>query len=102
MTLRLEKIDPENRQWRYYVMEVTRDLFGQWSLIREWGRIGAAGGQRMITTKATQHEAEAARDALVSQKSRRGYHLCPNLSEEVSSRPADPTEARAGGRWSQP
>ncbi|MCP4781752.1 MAG: WGR domain-containing protein [Hyphomicrobium sp.] len=28
---------------RFYAMSVQPNLFGQWSLLREWGRIGSAG-----------------------------------------------------------
>ena len=47
MFVRLEKINAEERQRRFYVMNVSRTLFGDWCLIREWGRIGSKGGQRM-------------------------------------------------------
>ena len=31
---------------RYYRMDVQPDLFGEWCLMREWGRIGSAGQTR--------------------------------------------------------
>lgn len=76
MFIRLEKINAEKRQRRFYVMNVTRTLFGEWCLIREWGRIGSAGGQRMIDYTDTEGEAEAALDRLFIQKCRRGYLIC--------------------------
>lgn len=76
MQIRLEKINPEKRQRRFYVMQVTRTLFGEWCLIREWGRIGSAGGQRMTDYAASREEAETALEKLSNLKSRRGYHLC--------------------------
>lgn len=75
MHIRLEKIFPEKRQHRFYVMQVTRTLFGEWCLIREWGRIGSAGGQRMVDYTASKAEAEAALGKLSDQKCRRGYQL---------------------------
>ena len=45
MLTRLEKINPGRRQKRFYLLQVTQTLFGEWCLIREWGRIGMAGGQ---------------------------------------------------------
>ena len=36
---------------RYYRMVIWRDLFGQASLVREWGRIGSRG-QMMVETHA--------------------------------------------------
>lgn len=53
MFVRLEKICPEKRQRRFYAMSVARTLFGEWCLVREWGRIGTAGGQRMVDYTAT-------------------------------------------------
>lgn len=73
MFVRLEKINPEERQKRFYVMNVTRNLFGEWCLIREWGRIGSAGGQRLINYAETREDAEVKMDKLVYQKKRRGY-----------------------------
>lgn len=75
MFVRLEKINPTERQQRFYVMTVTRTLFGEWCLIREWGRIGSAGGQRKVDYTQTQEEAETALAKLSAQKCRRGYRL---------------------------
>lgn len=74
MFVRLEKINPAERQMRFYVMNVTQTLFGEWCLIREWGRIGSAGGQRMVDYTGTKEEAETALGKLSVQKCRRGYH----------------------------
>lgn len=74
MFVRLEKINPAKLQKRFYVMNVAQTLLGEWCLIREWGRIGAAGGQRMIDYTETKEQAEAALNKLSIQKCRRGYH----------------------------
>jgi predicted DNA-binding WGR domain protein len=37
----LHRIDPVKNMRRFYGLDVRRDLFGQWCLIREWGRIGS-------------------------------------------------------------
>lgn len=74
MMVWLEKINSEERQYRFYVMNITQTLFGEWCLIREWGRIGSAGGQRMVDYKDTKKEAEVALAILAAQKCRRGYH----------------------------
>lgn len=36
---------------RFYVMDVQPDLFGQWLVIREWGRIGSPGHMRIATCR---------------------------------------------------
>jgi hypothetical protein len=41
--IRLQKRDPERNQYRYYLLTMQPNLFGTWSLIREWGKIGRPG-----------------------------------------------------------
>lgn len=43
----LTRIDPPNNVHRFYRMEIMPGLFGEWSLIREWGRIGQPGQVRV-------------------------------------------------------
>ena len=73
MFVRLEKFNPAERQMRFYVMYVAKTLFDEWCLIREWGRLGSAGGQRMVDYAGSKEEAEAALGKLFAQKCRRGY-----------------------------
>jgi predicted DNA-binding WGR domain protein len=49
-----EKIDPARNQMRFYAVTVAPNLFGQWAMIREWGRIGQAG-----TIRQTWFESES-------------------------------------------
>ena len=39
----LMRIDASDNTYRYYRMEIMPGLFGDWSLVREWGRIGQPG-----------------------------------------------------------
>jgi len=39
----LYRVDAARRMHRYYRMDVQPNLFGEWCLMREWGRIGSAG-----------------------------------------------------------
>jgi predicted DNA-binding WGR domain protein len=39
----LYRIDPAKRMHRFHRLDVQPDLFGQWCLMREWGRIGSTG-----------------------------------------------------------
>jgi predicted DNA-binding WGR domain protein len=43
------RIDPARRIRRFYVIDVQQDSFGQWSVIRQWGRIGSPGQMRIAT-----------------------------------------------------
>jgi predicted DNA-binding WGR domain protein len=47
--LHLRRIDPARNMRRYYRIVIHSDLFGQASLVREWGRIGSRG-QMMVET----------------------------------------------------
>lgn len=68
----LERKDPAKNMNRFYKVVVTETLFGEWALIREWGRIGSAGTVReewFDTADLAVHSAKK----LVRQKERRGY-----------------------------
>jgi predicted DNA-binding WGR domain protein len=68
----LEKRDPEKRQARFYAMHVTPTLFGDWTLVREWGQIGTRGRVRMDWFDS-EEEATQALAKVTGQKLRRGY-----------------------------
>ena len=68
----LEKRRPEQRQARFYALRIAPTLFGSWSLVREWGRIGSPGTVREVWFD-TLEEAQAALASLEAQKRKRGY-----------------------------
>lgn len=41
--MRLTRIDPNQNMRRFYALTVQPTLFGEWALVKEWGRIGRAG-----------------------------------------------------------
>ena len=45
------------KQTRYYSLKIQQDLFSDWLLIREYGRIGNKGGQTKIKPYQTKSEA---------------------------------------------
>lgn len=70
--VRLQCIDPAKNKRRFYVMKIQPNLFGEWELVREWGRIGAGGRVR----RDAYPSADLALDALLGLqqlKNRRGY-----------------------------
>lgn len=73
ISLRLEKRVPEKNQFRFYRMDVQPTLFNEWSLVREWGRIGRQG-RVVIDTFGTLDEAHSAFDRKAAEKQRRGYN----------------------------
>jgi predicted DNA-binding WGR domain protein len=68
----LIRIHPERNERRFYRMEVWPDLFGRALLLRQWGRIGTEGRQR-LDPHPDPGAAINALARLVSQKRRRGY-----------------------------
>lgn len=68
----LERIDPAQNMSRFYKIDVQPTLFGEWALIREWGRIGRGGTVR-ITAYPTEDEADVAGRKQQLSKVRRGY-----------------------------
>lgn len=73
MMVYLEKVRAEGNTRRFYRASVAPTLFGDWVLIREWGRIGSPGGQRMEEWFGVQSSATAALARLVAAKRRKGY-----------------------------
>ena len=72
----LEKHDPATNQARYYRMQVLSNLFGAWTLYREWGRIGRSGKVRMGWFDS-EDLAVNALTVLEAAKRRRGYWVEP-------------------------
>ena len=70
----LRRIRPEKNERRFYVMQVTSDLFGKTLLWRNWGRIGTQGRQRWDLCHDPNTAAEAL-NHLVTKKLKRGYRL---------------------------
>ncbi len=70
--LRLEKRIPEENQFRFYRLMLAPTLFGEWTLIREWGRIGQPGTVR-TDCFATEEAAAAALTKKAHEKTRKGY-----------------------------
>lgn len=68
----LIRIDPPKNVHRFYRMEIIQGLFGEWSLVREWGRIGQSGQVR-VDWFDTEAAAKDARFDIQMQKAKRGY-----------------------------
>lgn len=72
MPIRLERIDPTQNMARYYYITISPDLFGCWTLSRQWGRIGSQG-RTQIQSYPNQKAAVADQQRWVRRKIRRGY-----------------------------
>jgi len=67
-----DQTDPKANVYRYYSMEIGRGLFGDWALVREWGRIGRSGQVRTDQFGSEPH-AKDARFARPTDNAARGY-----------------------------
>ncbi|WP_423827745.1 WGR domain-containing protein [Shimia abyssi] len=74
-TVYLERHEDENNIHRFYAVEIVRDLFGAWILIRRWGRVGTGQGQCLIRTFETVGKARADAVATSQAKQQRGYQI---------------------------
>ena len=72
MITHLEHKAPDQNCFRFYRMDVQRDLFGAWVLMRSWGRIGTLGRDRIDSFDNAQ-AARRAQEKLNAAKIRRGY-----------------------------
>ncbi|MFN3845712.1 MAG: WGR domain-containing protein [Paracoccaceae bacterium] len=72
--LLLRRIDPACNMSFYYRTMILSDLFGQASLVREWGRIGS-GGQTMVETHPDEGQAINALMKLARAKQQKGNVL---------------------------
>ena len=68
----LEKHDTEPDQHWFYALLIQPTLFGDWSLLCEWGRVGSAG-QIKVDWHTSQEAAEAAFGKKLQEKRRCGY-----------------------------
>ena len=71
-TIYLERREPVYNRQRFYSITVAQTLFGSWTLIREWGRIGHPGTVRE-TWFETEDAAIEAGAKIHGQKERHGY-----------------------------
>ena len=65
---------PDANRHRFYLLRTLPTLFGDWVLLREWGRIGSPGRVRRDRHQ-TEGEAISALAKLAKRKHRRGYAL---------------------------
>lgn len=70
--IKLTRTDPARNMHRFYALQLTATLFGEWALVAEWGRIGSAGRVQEGVFPALEL-AEAALAQRQRTKLRRGY-----------------------------
>ena len=68
----LHRVEPEQGIRRFYSLMIERDLFGTVRLVRNWGRIGT-NGQEKVEIHEDEIAAGLALEAVAQAKRRRGY-----------------------------
>ncbi len=68
----MQRVDPTKNMSRFYALDIERNLFGEWSLVRRWGRIGSRG-REVIQSFVRHDEAVRAAENWCEKKIRRGY-----------------------------
>lgn len=71
--LHLTCVEPAANKRRFYHLSIQRTLFGEWALVREWGRIGRTGGRLRSDLYPSAGLALDALRTLATRKARRGY-----------------------------
>ena len=72
--IRFERVVPEKNCYREYEISIAQDLFGEWAVIRSWGRIG--GRQRqMATSSPTRDDAIALAKQIARRRLSHGYRV---------------------------
>jgi predicted DNA-binding WGR domain protein len=57
---------------RVYVVDDHQTLFGEWAVLREWGRRGSPGTLR-VDSYRRQEEAQSAEQRTIKRRLQRGY-----------------------------
>ena len=70
----LTRSDPARNLHRFYVVNLGPTLFGEWTLWREWGRIGSPGTVR-TTSYERQQEAQEAEQHIIKLRLSHGYTI---------------------------
>ena len=70
--IHLTRTDPARNMARFYTMALQPTLFGEWALLKEWGRIGSAG-RLVLCSFASEREAALAMAEHLEAKLRKGY-----------------------------
>ena len=58
---------------RYYSCELRQNLFGQWVVLRRWGRVSAFKGQSLEHACASYDEGLQILSAISKRRAQRGY-----------------------------
>jgi len=72
---RWERVHAFANEYRYYELTLQQDIFGEWEVVRTWGRIGQRGGSSARRVWLSYDEAHADFADEVRRRERRRYTL---------------------------
>lgn len=93
--------EPTRNQHRFYRITITQTLFGFWTMVREWGRIGHPGAVRKMEF-AAEGEACEAGERWGKWKEQRGYRIIERRQENPNQRGQNTVAALVGSGASGP
>ncbi len=70
----LERHDSLKNMHRFYQITVSPGVFGEWSLVREWGRKGSPGTVNK-TWFQSESDAKSAGEEIMKAKQKKGYQI---------------------------
>jgi predicted DNA-binding WGR domain protein len=73
-TIEFTRIEPEYNRYRSYRLELTKDLFGTWALVRSWGRIGRSP-RTMVEYFVFRFDAKERAQRIVRRRLAHGYQI---------------------------
>ena len=65
--------DSDKNIHRYYYLHIQPTLFGEWDVIRQWGRVGQRGGQQRVDHYRSYDEAKHRYEALCRLREKHHY-----------------------------
>ena len=100
----LTRIDPTRNMDRFYIVAVTPTLFGEWAVLREWGRRGSPGTMRLDSYQL-HDEAETVKRRTIKRRRQHGYrdsNACLIGARSISASLASPSSVATNAgplRW---
>jgi predicted DNA-binding WGR domain protein len=74
-------IDPERNRYRFYVLSVEKDLWGQTCLVQRWGRIGGRTKEK-ITAVADGNDIRQVAHGIFQRRMWHGYELVCDRTQQ--------------------
>ena len=68
----LTRTDPARNMNRFYIVQVMPNLFGHWTVMREWGRRGSPGTLRLETSRRRE-DAQLVERRTIKRRPQHGY-----------------------------